>query len=77
MQASRSLSSEQFAALQTVFIFLEGVTTHLDTGNGPTSQSDTELTRTMRDMGRLCISKMLTAFPDLQVWRVLGNGGAQ
>jgi hypothetical protein len=77
MQASRSLSSEQFAALQTVFIFLEGVTTHLDSDNRPTGDADIELTRTVRDMGRLCISKMLTAFPDLQVWRVLGNGGVQ
>jgi hypothetical protein len=77
MQASRSLSSEQFAALQSVFIFLEGVTTHLDVDNRPISDADVELTRTVLDMGRLCISKMLTAFPDLQAWRTLGDGGVQ
>jgi hypothetical protein len=73
MQANRSLSPSQFATLQTVLAFLEGVTTHLDTENRTTSEVDIELTRAVRDLGRLCISKMLTDFPDLAVWRSIGR----
>jgi hypothetical protein len=77
MQANRSLSSEQFSTLATVLTFLEGFTAHLDADNRATSDADLELTCAVRDLGRLCISKMLTDFPDLQLWRALGDGGLQ
>lgn len=73
-EPARSLSSEQFATLQTLLVFLEGVTTHLDTENRPTSDVDVELTRTVQQLGLYCKDRMLTAFPDLAVWRALGNG---
>lgn len=74
MQTNGSLSSEQFATLQTLLVFLEGVTTHLDTQNRSTSDVDVELTKTVRDLGLYCRDRMLTAFPDLQRWRALGGG---
>lgn len=77
MQANRSLSPEQFATLQTVFTFLESVSITLDSQTRPTTATDIELTRTVRDLGLYCRDRMLTAFPDLQVWRALGNGDVQ
>ena len=68
------LSSEQLATLQTLLVFLEGVTTRLDTENRSTNDVDVELTKTVRDLGLYCKDRMLTAFPDLAVWRAIGNG---
>jgi hypothetical protein len=75
MQTKGSLSSEQFATLQSVLTFLESVSAALDTEIRTTTQTDTELTRTVRNLGLYCKDRLLTAFPALAEWRALGNGG--
>jgi len=77
MQTNGSLSPEQLATLQSVYVFLNAVTSTLDTQARPTIDTDTELTRTVRDLGLYCIDRMLTAFPTLAEWRALGDGGVQ
>ena len=71
---SVSLSSDQFATLQTLFVFLESVTTTLDTRPRPTDSTDVELTAAVRDLGLYCKGRMLVAFPTLAAWRAIGNG---
>ena len=65
---------EQFATLQTFFVFLESVTTTLDTRSRPTDPTDVELTAAVRDLGLYCKNRMLVAFPTLAAWRAIGNG---
>jgi hypothetical protein len=76
MQAkeSVSLSPEQFATVQTVLVFLEAVTTTLETPTRPTEPSDLELTAAVRDLGLYCKDRMLLAFPALAHWRATGDG---
>lgn len=69
-----NLSPEQYATLQSILTFLESFTAALDVDNRPTSETDVELTRTVRDLGLYCRDRMLTAFPSLAVWRALGDG---
>jgi hypothetical protein len=73
MQANRILP-EQFAVLQTVVVFLDAVTTTLDTEPRPTNPTDVELTRTVRDLGLYLKDRLLVAFPELAQWRALGSG---
>jgi len=72
-QTNGSLSSEQFATLQTIYIFLESVTATLDTQT-LTPGTDKELTNTVLLLGDLCKERMLVAFPVLAEWRALGDG---
>jgi len=74
MKASNNLSHEQISTLQTVFVFLESVSVALDTKTRPTTPSDIELTRTVRDLGLYCKDRLLAAFPALAAWRAIGNG---
>lgn len=74
MQANGSLSSEQFATLQSVYTFLESVTTTLDVDSRPTVGADVEPTRTVRNLGLYCKDRMLESFPALAEWRALGDG---
>jgi hypothetical protein len=79
MQANRilpseSLTPEQLATLQTIFVFLESASVALVTPTRPTTPTDIELTATVRDLGLYCKDRLLTAFPALVEWRALGNG---
>lgn len=74
MQANRSLSSEQFAVLQTIVVFLESVSITLDSQTRATTPTDIELTGTVRDLGLYCKDRLLAVFPDIQIWRSLGDG---
>jgi hypothetical protein len=84
MKASRSLSPEQFSTLLSVYTFLKGVTTTLETGE-PCKSLDTEAqqlllddlaqARSLRDFGQFCTAKLLEHFPELHEWRVTGQGG--
>jgi len=77
MQTNGSLSPEQYAVLQSTLVFLNAVTSTLDTQARVTTLEDVELTRTVKDLGLYCIDRMLTAFPTLAEWRALGDGGVQ
>ena len=74
MQTNGSLSSEQFATLRSVLVFLESLTTTLDTENRPATDTDLELTKTVRNLGLYRKDRMLEAFPALAEWRALGDG---
>ena len=75
MQTQSSLSPEQFATLQALYLFLESVTLNTDAiTDRPTTITDQELTRAVHDLGLYCKDRMLTAFPALAEWRALGNG---
>lgn len=75
MQANGSLSPEQFATLQTVYTFLKSVTASLDTTYRPTTDTDLELTKTVRELGLYATDRLLTSFPTLAEWAALGDGG--
>jgi len=73
MQTNGSLSPEQFATLQTVFVFLESATAILDSQTLATG-TDKEVTNTVLLLGEYCKDRMLAAFPVLAEWRALGDG---
>jgi len=72
-QTNGSLSPEQFATIQTLFVFLESATATLDAQTLATG-TDRELTNTVLLLGEYCKDRLLSAFPELAEWRTLGAG---
>ncbi len=73
-EPTSSLSREQVATLQSILIFLEAVSTALDTQPRPTRPSDIELTKCVQLLGEICKQRLLANFPEIAEWKALGNG---